>query len=778
MLVERIKLRLIDQALIYPRARTCLWLPHLPFFLQGVLIQADATPTNRKINIISKENCPSSCGNLTVPYPFGLGQGTGCSFDSSFDIICNTLFNPPRPYFPNLDLEILDIKDDKIRIKNRVAANCFDELGNQTSFVFAPVNLTNTSFAFSIDNRFTVLGCNQLAVITATVRRNFTYGCASFCSSSNDLIENECTGIGCCQTVIPKGLQTFLLRLASLERSSNITSFNPCGYAYVGDPDSYEFSSFDLKDPSFRNWTIDNVPMILEWAIGSQNCSEVRKPGNFACLENSICIDSDAGIGGYRCACAEGYQGNPYLSPGCTDINECDSNPCDEHGICTNSPGSFTCSCKKGFSGNGTKKGRGCVADDPEFPVMRFSLGMSFGFLGLIFVVTFLYFSIAKRRIMRLREKFFQQNGGLLLKQQLSLNENSVKSTTIFTAEELEKATNKYAEDRILGRGGYGTVYKGILKDQQVVAIKKSRVMDQNQMEQFINEVIILTQINHRNVVKLLGCCLETEVPLLVYEYISNGTLYQNIQNSGGVAWFSWNNRLRIAAESAGALSYLHSAAEMPIIHRDVKSPNILLDEYYTAKISDFGASRLVPTDQTQISTLVQGTLGYLDPEYFHTGQFTEKSDVYSFGVVLAELMTGKKPLMNTNVEEEKSLAKAFVTSLKENRLFQILDPRVRREGSMEQIQRVAELVKRCLRMHGEERPTMKEVANELENLRRLGNHPWIQQEVEEETVGLMSEQESDLYAVSFNPGLSTVEYSGLPNTGSSPLLDPVTYPR
>ncbi|XP_073153990.1 wall-associated receptor kinase 5-like [Henckelia pumila] len=551
--------------------------------------------------------------------------------------------------------------------------------------------------------------------------------------------------------------------------------FNPCGYAFLGDPDRFNFSSFDLSDLSFRNRAMDDVPVILEWAIGSQNCSEVRKSGNFACLENSICVDSEAGIGGYLCECAEGYQGNPYLSPGCTDINECESNPCDEHGICANTPGSFTCSCKKGFSGNGTKQGRGCVAEDSKFPVMRFSLGMSFGFLGLIFTATFIYFTITKRRMMRLREKFFQQNGGLLLKQQLSLNENNVKSTRIFTAEELEKATNKYAEERILGRGGYGIVYKGILKDQQVVAIKKSRVMDQNQMEQFINEVIILTQINHRNVVKLLGCCLETEVPLLVYEYISNGTLFQHIQNSGGVTWFSWDNRLRIAAESAGALSYLHSAAAMPIIHRDVKSPNILLDEYYTAKISDFGASRLVPIDQTQVSTLVQGTIGYLDPEYFHTGQLTEKSDVYSFGVVLAELMTGRKPLANTGVEEEKCLTTLLILSMKENRLFQIVDPRVRREGSMEQIQRVAELVKQCLRLHGGQRPTMREVANELEHLRRLANHPSIQHEAqEEEAVGLMSEQESDLYAVSIHPG----EYSGEPNTGSTPLLNPVTYPR
>lgn len=286
-------------------------------------------------------------------------------------------------------------------------------------------------------------------------------------------------------------------------------------------------------------------------------------------------------------------------------------------------------------------------------------------------------------------------------------------------------------------------------------------MMDQNQIEQFINEVIILSQVNHRNVVKLLGCCLETEVPLLVYEFVSNDTLFHHIHHSGGMPWFSWGNRLRIAVEAAGALAYLHSAAAKPIIHRDVKSPNILLDEYYTAKISDFGTSRLVPVDQSLVSTLVQGTIGYLDPEYFHTGQLTEKNDVYSFGVVLAELMTARTPLSNTKNDKEKSLSTFFVVSMKENRLFQILDPRVLREGSLEQFQAIAELVKRCLKMHGEERPTMKEVAMELEGLRKFTRHPWIQQEVDEEAVGLMNEESSDLYTVTIDTGTSTGDYLG-----------------
>nr|GEY26971.1 wall-associated receptor kinase 2-like [Tanacetum cinerariifolium] len=553
--------------------------------------------------------------------------------------------------------------------------------------------------------------------------------------------------MGCCSTSVPVGLTTYLLNLNTLDDHTEIWAFDKCGYTFLGEQNAFTFrGASDFTDPDFVNRTIKSVPV--------------------------------GGNGGYRCSCKNGYEGNPYLSPGCQDIDECsdpNNKPCN--GTCTNLPGSFICSCPRGYEGDGRKDGRGCIVKNSKSPALKLSLGMGFGFLSILIGIGWLYFSHQRRKVIELRKKYFLKNGGMLLKQQMDSSEGGSvnQSTKIFTTEELEIATKNFSDDRILGRGGYGTVYKGILPNGNIVAIKKSRVMDDSQIEQFINEVVILTQINHRNVVTLLGCCLETEVPLLVYECVSNGTLYHHIHTNGGMAWLSWENRLRIATESAGALTYLHSAAAKPIIHRDVKSANILLDENLVTKISDFGASRLIALDQAQVTTLVQGTIGYLDPEYFHTSQLTDKSDVYSFGVVLLELLTGKKPLCMERSQVERNLATHFLVSMRTNTLFQILDPRVVREGSLEQLQAIASLVKRCLSMNGYDRPTMKEVAMEIERLRKYTKQPWVNQHGSEDGFARKNENESsDLYGDSLNPYVDSIELSSYYSSDQIQSLYPV----
>jgi len=312
-------------------------------------------------------------------------------------------------------------------------------------------------------------------------------------------------------------------------------------------------------------------------------------------------------------------------------------------------------------------------------------------------------------------------------------------SFTVFTEAELMQATNNYDKSRIIGRGGHGTVYKGIVKDNMSIAIKRCALIDERQKKEFGQEMLILSQINHKNIVKLVGCCLEVEVPMLVYEFIPNGTLFDFIHGKNQALQISFSTLLRIAHEAAEGLHFLHSYASPPIIHGDVKSANILLDHNYMAKVSDFGASILAPSDKEQYVTMVQGTCGYLDPEYMQTCQLTEKSDVYSFGVILLEVLTGQEALKLDGPEKQRSLSSNFLSAMKENNLDVVLPTHMKGQESNELIRGLAELAKQCLDMFGINRPSMKEVADELGRLRKISLHPWVRLEAETETQSLLS---------------------------------------
>ncbi|KAJ0520873.1 putative protein kinase RLK-Pelle-WAK family [Helianthus annuus] len=704
---------------------------------------------------LAKPDCESRCGDLIVPYPFGIGMGSNCSISKEFDIYCNKSLIPPKASFTKTDMvSIKLISDSTLRTSNLVEKKCDFVDGSSDSARFS-FNFTRWPYTISKVNKFTVLGCDGSAwLTTSATNRSSTYtGCMVFCSKPEEVVGGECSGNGCCQSPIPQDIKYYTTRINSLLNSSEISSrsFAPCTYAFVGDIDKLNFKgAVDLKDTNFKDRIDDSVPLVLDWAIGNLNCAQANGTKNFACQSNSTCVDSEREAGGYRCACKQGYQGNPYLSPGCQDINECGDVkqfPC--YGDCINTEGNYTCTCKKGYFGDATIKDN-CQRRRNSFNPLHLSLGLGLGFLTLLIGLSVLYLMFKQRKLIKLREQLFEQNGGVLLEDKLRTTGRSVMK--IFQVEELEKATDSYAEDNIIGRGGNGIVYKGTLPDTRIVAIKKSQRLDQEQRDQFINEMVILAQINHPNVVQLLGCCLETDVPLLAYEFISNDTLHRHIHNNraSGKMRLSWDSRLRIAHESAGALAYLHTDARMSIIHRDVKSTNILLDGNYTAKIADFGASRLVPLGHDQVTTLVQGTIGYLDPEYFHTGHLTDKSDVYSFGVVLAELLTGKKPIDAQRGLEDTNIATYFVKAKKQNRLHGILDHQVVKEATDDQLKAACDLACRCLNQVGGNRPSMKDVTMELETLRKFSKqHPWISEENYTITHSLTIEsEEHELYTV------------------------------
>eukprot|EP00261_Vitis_vinifera_P023717 XP_010655761.2 PREDICTED: wall-associated receptor kinase-like 22 [Vitis vinifera] len=404
---------------------------------------------------------------------------------------------------------------------------------------------------------------------------------------------------------------------------------------------------------------------------------------------------------------------------------------CQKGAVCINTNGSYYCNCSPGHYRDDAKPMYECVRNKGK---LKAALLVSSGMVVTLVLLTLLAIGfwlnqeLEMRKKSKLKQMSFKKNGGLLLQQQISSSSigSSVEKTKLYTIEELEKATNNFNAGRVLGKGGRGKVYKGMLLDGSIVAIKKSIVVDERQVVEFINEVFILSQINHRHIVKLLGCCLESEVPLLVYEYVSNDTLSHHLHNEDHASTLCWEERLRIADEIAGALAYLHSYASTAILHRDIKSRNILLDENFRAVVSDFGLSRSIAHEKTHLSTLVQGTFGYLDPEYFRSGQFTDKSDVYGFGMILAELLTGEKVICSSRSEE--SLAIHFRLAMKQNFLFEILDKVIVNEGQEKEILAVAKIAKRCLKLSGKKRPAMKEMAADLHQLRRTMKQPSLKQ--------------------------------------------------
>ncbi|XP_022025360.2 LEAF RUST 10 DISEASE-RESISTANCE LOCUS RECEPTOR-LIKE PROTEIN KINASE-like 1.2 isoform X1 [Helianthus annuus] len=282
----------------------------------------------------------------------------------------------------------------------------------------------------------------------------------------------------------------------------------------------------------------------------------------------------------------------------------------------------------------------------------------------------------------------------------------------IFKYRELEKATNYFDSRNELGDGGFGTVYEGKLKDGRVVAVKRLYENNYKRVEQFMNEVGILAHLRHRNLVSLYGCTTHhSRELLLVYEYISNGTVADHLHGEkSSPGSLKWTTRMSIAVETASALVYLHAS---DVVHRDVKTNNILLDNSFTVKVADFGLSRLFPNNVTHVSTAPQGTPGYVDPEYHECYQLTNKSDVYSFGVVLVELISSKPAVDITRHRHEINLSSMALSKIQNDALHELVDPHLGYDTDNEirkMISAVAELAFQCLQNDRDSRPSMDEV--------------------------------------------------------------------
>ncbi|OMO74278.1 hypothetical protein CCACVL1_16856 [Corchorus capsularis] len=287
-----------------------------------------------------------------------------------------------------------------------------------------------------------------------------------------------------------------------------------------------------------------------------------------------------------------------------------------------------------------------------------------------------------------------------------------------FSYEELAIATHGFSQANVLGQGGFGFVHKGILPNSKEIAVKSLKSGSGQGAREFQAEVEIISRVHHRHLVSLVGYCIEGDQKMLVYEFVPNKTLEFHLHSKQYVA-MDWPTRLKIALGAAKGLAYLHEDCSPRIIHRDIKSANILLDFNFEAQVADFGLAKLTQDNNTHVSTRVMGTFGYLAPEYASSGKLTEKSDVYSFGVVLLELITGRRPLdLNSDMDESLvDWARPLCTSATEDGDFtRLVDPRLENNYDHEEMARIVACAGACIRHSARRRPKMRQIVRALED--------------------------------------------------------------
>ncbi|XP_028788523.1 cysteine-rich receptor-like protein kinase 10 [Neltuma alba] len=298
-------------------------------------------------------------------------------------------------------------------------------------------------------------------------------------------------------------------------------------------------------------------------------------------------------------------------------------------------------------------------------------------------------------------------------------NESNNLEPLQFSLVTIEAATNNFSDDKcLLGRGGFGRVYKGILSNGQEIAVKRLSKCSGQGAEEFKNEILLIAKLQHRNLVALLGFCIEEQEKIIIYEYVPNKSLDYFLFGSIEGKVLSWMERCKIIGGVARGIHHLHEYSRLKIIHRDLKPSNILLDDEMNPKISDFGLAKMVAINSQEGSTnRIVGTYGYMSPEYAMYGQYSEKSDVFSFGVIILEIISGKK---NTSRQNESQYVDGLLSyawkQWKEEKLLEILDLNIKEFGSYNEVIRCIHIGLLCVQENPDSRPTMATVVSYLSN--------------------------------------------------------------
>ncbi|KAK9051662.1 hypothetical protein SSX86_028290 [Deinandra increscens subsp. villosa] len=335
------------------------------------------------------------------------------------------------------------------------------------------------------------------------------------------------------------------------------------------------------------------------------------------------------------------------------------------------------------------------------------------GALLVVVVLGCLIFILCRRKVKK------SSNAGHSTQENLSPNESTIFSKSKigyrFPLTAIQEATHRFNESLVIGIGGFGKVYKGTLFDGTKVAVKRGAPQSHQGLAEFQTEIEMLSQFRHRHLVSLIGYCDERDEMIIIYEYMENGTLKNHLYGSD-LPKLNWRQRLEICIGSAKGLHYLHTSSSKAIIHRDVKSANILLDENFMAKVADFGLSKNGPEfDQSHVSTAVKGSFGYLDPEYMTRQQLTEKSDVYSFGVVMFEILCGRPVIDPSRPRGMVSLVEWVKELQKQGDLEKIIDPYLVGKMNMESLKKFVDIADKCLADEGIDRPSIGNVLWSLE---------------------------------------------------------------